>query len=89
VEASDRRREARARLAAGAAVAPDDVIMGPDAARRAGLTSTVVFPVGNLAPEGAGDQSTALDPPSWETIRSIATEGPRASSSTSATRFGP
>src|SRR5947207_84143 len=39
---SDRRREARARLAAAAAVAPDDVIMGPDAARDAGLTSTVV-----------------------------------------------
>src|SRR5881397_1335734 len=60
--ASDRRREARARLAAAAAVAPDDVIMGPDAARRAGLTSTVVFPVGNLAPEGAVIKATALDP---------------------------
>ena len=58
---SDRRREARARLASGAAVMPDDVIMGPDAARRAGLTSTVVFPVGNLAPEGAVIKSTAID----------------------------
>ena len=36
--------------------------MGPDAARRAGLTSTVVFPVGNLAPEGAVIKATALDP---------------------------
>src|SRR5207245_9393851 len=61
-EASDRRREARARLAAGAAVAPDDVIMGPDAARRAGLTRTVVFPVGHLAPGGAVIKATALDP---------------------------
>ena len=60
-EASERRREARARLAA-AAVAPDDVIMGPDAARRAGMTGTVVFPVGNLAPEGAVIKATALDP---------------------------
>src|SRR5437879_4867884 len=59
---SDRRREARARLAAATAVAPDDVIMGPDAARAAGLTSTVVFPVGNLAPEGAVIKATALDP---------------------------
>src|SRR5206468_2596463 len=59
---SDRRRAARARLAAAAAVAPDDVIMGPDAARRAGLASTVVFPVGNLAPEGAVIKATALDP---------------------------
>ena len=40
---------------------PDDVIMGPDAARKAGLTSTVVFPVGNLAPEGSVIKSTAID----------------------------
>src|SRR5438445_403030 len=59
--ASDRRTKARARLAAAAAVALDDVIMGPDAARGAGLTSTVVFPVGNLAPEGAVIKATALD----------------------------
>jgi len=61
-ETSDRRREARARLAAGAAVSPDDVIMGPDAARSAGMTGTVVFPVGNLAPEGAVVKATAMDP---------------------------
>ena len=59
---SGRRQAARARLAAAASVSPDDVIMGPDAARRAGLTSTVVFPVGNLAPEGAVIKATALDP---------------------------
>ncbi len=61
-EASERRRTARARLAAAAAVAPDDVIMDPDRARRRGLTSTVVFPVGNLAPEGSVIKATALDP---------------------------
>ncbi len=61
-EASERRQAARARLSKGAAVAPDDVIMDPDAARRAGLTSTVVFPVGNLAPEGAVIKATAIDP---------------------------
>jgi putative YjhG/YagF family dehydratase len=61
-EGSERRRAARERLAAGGAVLPDDVIMGPDAARRAGLTSTVVFPVGNLAPEGSVIKATALDP---------------------------
>src|SRR5436853_211931 len=59
---SERRREARGRLAAAAAIAPDDVIMGPDAARRAGLSSTVVFPVRNLAPEGPVIKATALDP---------------------------
>src|SRR3954470_14124769 len=58
---SERRRAARARLASGAQVMPDNVIMGPDAARRAGLTSTVVFPVGNLAPEGSVLKSTAID----------------------------
>ena len=60
-ESSDRRRAARARLAAGAAVSPDAVIMSPDAARNAGLTSTVVFPVGNIAPEGAVIKATAID----------------------------
>jgi dihydroxyacid dehydratase/phosphogluconate dehydratase len=35
--------------------------MSPDAARKAGLTSTVVFPVGNLAPEGSVIKATAID----------------------------
>jgi xylonate dehydratase len=38
------------------------VILDPDGARRAGLTSTVVFPVGNLAPLGSVVKSTAIDP---------------------------
>jgi putative YjhG/YagF family dehydratase len=41
---------------------PDQVILSPDAARREGLTSTVCFPVGNLAPEGSVIKSTAIDP---------------------------
>ena len=61
-ESSERRRRARERLAAGGSVSPDDVIMSPNAARRAGLTSTVVFPVGNLAPEGSVIKATAIDP---------------------------
>lgn len=61
-EQSDRRRAARERLSAAAQVLPDNVIMSPDAARRAGLTSTVVFPVGNLAPEGSVVKATAIDP---------------------------
>lgn len=60
-ESSERRRASRARLASGASVSPDDVIMAPDAARKAGLTSTVVFPVGNLAPEGSVIKATAID----------------------------
>ena len=61
-EESARRRAARARLAAAADVSPDQVIMSPDAARRAGLTPTVVFPVGNLAPQGSVVKATAIDP---------------------------
>jgi len=61
-ESSDRRRAARARLASASAVDPDQVIMAPDAARRAGLTSTIVFPRGNLAPQGSLIKATAIDP---------------------------
>ncbi len=60
-ESSQRRVAARARLASTAAVDPDQVIMSPDAARRAGLTSTVVFPRGNLAPQGSVIKATAID----------------------------
>jgi len=60
-ETSERRARARARLASGGRVSPDDVIMSPDAARKAGLTSTVVFPVGNLAPDGSVIKATAID----------------------------
>jgi dihydroxyacid dehydratase/phosphogluconate dehydratase len=43
-------------------VDPDDVILSPDRARQRGLTSTVCFPRGNLAPEGSVIKSTAIDP---------------------------
>jgi dihydroxyacid dehydratase/phosphogluconate dehydratase len=36
--------------------------MNPDRARTRGLTSTVTFPRGNLAPEGSVIKSTAIDP---------------------------
>ena len=41
---------------------PDDVILSPNRARSKGLTSTICFPVGNLAPEGSVIKSTAIDP---------------------------
>ncbi len=44
------------------AVAADDVIMPPARAKDRGLTSTVTFPKGNLAPHGAVVKSTAIDP---------------------------
>ena len=61
-EASDRRRALRERLRRADGVDPDDVIMDPARARARGLTSTVTFPMGNLAPEGSVIKSTAIDP---------------------------
>ena len=60
-EASERRTVLRERLRADG-VDPDDVIMDADRARARGLTSTVTFPRGNLAPEGSVIKSTAIDP---------------------------
>ena len=59
---SERRERFRAVLQEQEGVNPDEVIMTPDRARERGLTSTVTFPSGNLAPEGAVIKSTAIDP---------------------------
>ena len=61
-EQSQRRRDLRETLKKQDGIDPDDVIMTPDSARSRGLTSTVCFPLGNLAPEGAVIKSTAIDP---------------------------
>jgi putative YjhG/YagF family dehydratase len=61
-EKSDRRRRLREVLPAKERISPDDVIMNPDRAAQRGLTSTVTFPRGNLAPEGSVIKSTAIDP---------------------------
>lgn len=60
-EGSERRQIARQTLQ-DSGVDPDLVILSPDAARREGLTSTLVFPVGNLAPQGAVVKATSIDP---------------------------
>ena len=61
-EKSDRRSALRAHLRQGDGIDPDDVIMSPERARDQGLTSTVMFPVGNLAPQGSVVKSTSIDP---------------------------
>jgi xylonate dehydratase len=60
-ETSERRTKLRAQLQ-GEGVNPEDVIVSPDNARRLGLTSTVCFPDGNIAPQGSVIKSTAIDP---------------------------
>lgn len=60
--ASERRKRLRALLSEQDGINPDDVIMSPQRARGRGLTSTVCFPRGNLAPCGSVIKSTAIDP---------------------------
>jgi putative YjhG/YagF family dehydratase len=61
-EQSERRSKLRRVLLDRDGVDPGDVIMDPDRARQRGLTATVTFPKGNLAPGGAVIKSTAIDP---------------------------
>src|SRR4051794_24065713 len=61
-QASERRKRLRERLYSQDGVDPDDVIMSPGKAKERGLTSTVTFPRGNIAPEGSVIKSTAIDP---------------------------
>ncbi len=58
---SERRRILRSALKQQDGIDAADVIMSPDRARSRGLASTICFPVGNLAPEGAVIKSTAID----------------------------
>jgi len=59
---SERRRILHQRLKDVDGVHPDDVIMTPEKAHQRGLTSTITFMTGNLAPQGAIIKSTAIDP---------------------------
>lgn len=61
-EGSERRARFRELLQTLDGVDPDDVILPPDKARARGLTSTVMFPRGNLAPEGSVVKATSIDP---------------------------
>jgi putative YjhG/YagF family dehydratase len=61
-EKCERRQRLREKLRTLDRIDPDDVIMAPPRARTHGLTSTITFLRGNLAPEGALVKSTALAP---------------------------
>jgi putative YjhG/YagF family dehydratase len=75
-EKSERRSRFREILSAQDGVDPDDVILSPQKARERGLTSTVTFPRGNLAPEGSVIKSTAIDPSVVDSDGVYRLEGP-------------
>jgi len=61
-EGSERRNRFRELLREQDGVDADEVIFPPDKARERGLTGTLVFPRGNLVPEGSVVKATAIDP---------------------------
>ncbi len=61
-ESSERRQRLRKKLRDLDGIDADEVILSPPRAHAAGLTSTVTFLRGNLAPEGALVKSTAIAP---------------------------
>ena len=75
-EKSGRRARFREILRQQDGVDPDDVIMSLEKARERGLSSTVTFPRGNLAPEGSVIKSTAIDPSVLDADGVYRKEGP-------------
>jgi len=61
-EKSHRRKRFRQMLWELDQVHPDDVIHSQEKAASKGMTSTLCFPTGNLAPQGSVIKSTAIDP---------------------------
>ncbi len=61
-ETSERRRRFRELLAGHDKVDADEVILPPDQARKRGMGRTLLFPRGNLAPEGSVVKVAAIDP---------------------------
>lgn len=59
---SERRQAGQKRLKEQTGVDFEQVIMDADKARQAGLASTMLFPVGNIAPQGSVIKATAMDP---------------------------
>ena len=61
-ESSERRTRFRSLLQELDGVNPEEVIYTPESATRRGLTGTMTFCRGNLAPEGSVVKSTSIDP---------------------------
>ena len=75
-ETSERRVRFKELLLAQDGVEAEDVIMSPAQAKARGLTSTVTFPRGNLAPEGSVVKSTSIDPSVVDADGIFRIEGP-------------
>ena len=61
-EHSERRNRFQEILKEQDGIEATDVILSPELAQAAGITSTVCFPRGNLAPEGSVVKSTSIEP---------------------------
>ena len=75
-ETSERRKRLREKLHVLDGIDPDNVIMSQARAKERGLTSTITFLRGNLAPEGALVKSTAIAPELVSTEGIFTHEGP-------------
>jgi len=73
---SERRQQLKARLEALDGISADDVVLSPDRARSRGLTATICFPAGNLAPEGSVIKSTSIDPSLIDETNTFRHRGP-------------
>jgi len=73
---SERRRRFREVLQQQDGIDPDTVIYSPAAARAQGMSGTLVFPRGNLAPEGSVMKATAVDPSLFDAAGIYRHEGP-------------
>jgi putative YjhG/YagF family dehydratase len=73
---SERRARFRKILVEQDGVDPDEVIYPPIRASSEGLARTLVFPTGNLAPEGSVVKSTAIDPALFDPDAVFRLEGP-------------
>lgn len=60
-EKSERREKMKQRLFEADGIKPEEVIMNPQQAKARGMSSTITFPIGNIAPEGAIIKSTSID----------------------------
>jgi putative YjhG/YagF family dehydratase len=75
-EKSERRSRFRSILLEKDGVDADQVILSPEDSRARGLSSTVTFPRGNIAPEGSVVKSTSIDPSTLDAQGIYRREGP-------------